>query len=148
MKMNLFFAAALLLSAALSGQQPAPAAMTAPTAKDTLPVAKVVFDSTFFEFGKARQGDTVRHVFRFTNLGPGPYLISDAKTTCGCTVPEWPKDTIQPGGKGEIRVDFNTGGKAGRQLKVIRVVGNTNPPEIMLQVSGEIRVPKKRKVKN
>ena len=89
----------------------------------------------------------VRHTFRFTNRGPEPYIIADVKTTCGCTVPEWTRDTIPSGGNGEVRVDFNTNDKVGRQLKIIRVIGNSTPPEMVLQLSGEIRVPKKRKSK-
>ena len=118
--------------------------------KDSLqetPAATVVFDSTFYDFGKARQGDVIRHVFHFTNRGPAPYIIQDVKTTCGCTVPEWSRDTVLSGAAGKIQVDFNTNDKVGRQLKIIRVIGNSTPPEVVLQLSGEIKGPKKKKPK-
>lgn len=111
------------------------------------PVTIITYDSSFYEFGKVMQGAMVRHTFHFTNTGKEPYLIEDVKTTCGCTVPVWTRDTIAPGGTGEVHVDFNTGGKSGRQLKIIRVVGNTEPGEMILQLSGEIKIPKKRKAK-
>ena len=114
---------------------------------DSLPAAGIMVDSSFFDFGTVKQGAVVKHVFRFTNTGSSPLFISTVKTTCGCTVPDWPKDSVPPGGKGEIKVEFNTANKSGRQLKVLWVVANTNPAETALQVSGEIKVPKKRKPK-
>lgn len=133
----------LLAACALLGQIPSSTA-----ARDSAlstPVAEIAFDSAFYDFGKVKQGETVRHTFHFTNKGNQPYVIQDVKTTCGCTVPEWTRDSIPPGGAGEVRVDFNTGGKSGRQLKIIRVVGNTSPPEMILQLGGEVKVPRKRK---
>ena len=143
MKITSLISAFLFAICALRGQIPT----SAPAGDSVLsrPVAEIAFDSTFYDFGKVKQGDMVRHVFHFTNKGRQPYFIQDVKTTCGCTVPEWTRDTIRPGGAGEVRVDFNTGGKSGRQLKIIRVVGNTAPPEMILQLGGEIKVSKKRK---
>ncbi len=110
-----------------------------------LPTARIVVDSSFYDFGTVKQGAIVRHVFHFTNAGSAPLVISTVKTSCGCTVPEWPKDSVPAGGKGEIKVEFNTADKSGRQLKVLWVVANTSPADTPLQVSGEIKVPKKRK---
>ena len=143
MKMTSLTSAFLFAACALRGQIPS----SAPAGDSTLarPVAEIACDSTFYDFGKVKQGEMVRHTFHFTNKGSRPYVIQDVKTTCGCTVPEWPRDTIPPGGAGEVRVNFNTGGKSGRQLKIIRVVGNTSPPEMILQLGGEIKVPRKRK---
>ncbi len=142
MKILYSFAIFVLAVQTLEGQ-----AVSAPL-HDSLPApaaAEVVYDSTFYEFGKVNQGKMVKHTFHFTNQGPEPYLIREVKTTCGCTVPDWTRDTIPPGGKGEVRVDFDTAGKVGRQLKIIRVIGNSAPSEVMLQLSGEIKVRKKRK---
>lgn len=107
----------------------------------------VAWDSTFYDFGTVKQGAIVKRIYRFTNTGADSLLISDVKTTCGCTVPEWPKQPLPPGGKGEIKVEFNTDSKAGRQLRVLRVVANTNPAESLLQMGGEIKIAKKKKPK-
>ena len=114
---------------------------------DSMPRATVRFDSAFYDFGTVREGAMVKHTFHFQNTGDQPYVIQDVKTSCGCTVPIWPKDTIPPGASGEINVEFNTNGKMGLQLKVIRVIGNSDPPQAMLQMSGEVRPGRKRKNK-
>ena len=120
------------------------------TAIDSLPagpMAAITCDSSFYDFGTVRQGAIVKRTFHFTNTGTDSLMITDVKVTCGCTVPEWSKAPVPPGGKGEIKVEFNTANKAGRQLKVLKVVANTDPPETMLQMGGEIRVVKKKNPK-
>lgn len=119
--------------------------------KDSLPArptATIVYDSAFYDFGTVKQGVIVQRTFQFTNTGADSLVISDVKVTCGCTVPEWPKEPIAPGGKGAIKVEFNTADKGGRQLRILRVVANTEPAETMLQLGGEIKVAKKKKLKN
>ncbi|MCB0482959.1 MAG: DUF1573 domain-containing protein, partial [Flavobacteriales bacterium] len=70
-------------------------------------MAKITFDKDVHDFGKITQGEMVETSFAFTNTGEADLIISSAKGSCGCTVPEWPKEPIPPGGKGEIRVVFN-----------------------------------------
>jgi hypothetical protein len=114
---------------------------------DSLPVhtkAVVTYDSAFYDFGTVKQGVMVKRTFRFTNTGADSLRISNVKVTCGCTVPEWPKEPIAPGGKGEIKVEFNTADKVGRQLRILRVVANTEPEETLLQLGGEIKSAKKK----
>ena len=118
---------------------------------DSLPAHRktvITYDSAFYDFGAVRQGVMVKRTFRFTNTGADSLVVSDVKTTCGCTVPEWPKEPIPPGGKGEIKVEFNTADKVGRQLRILRVIANTEPVETMLQLGGEIKVVRKKKTKN
>jgi len=140
MKITSFFIC-FLLSGALSGQ-----ASIAPTdSMPARPVTSIAIDSSFFDFGTVKQGVMVKRTFQFTNTGADSLVITDVKTTCGCTVPDWPKQPVPPGGKGEIKVEFNTANKAGRQLRILRVVANTNPAESLLQMGGEIKVAKKKK---
>ncbi|GAB4489852.1 MAG: hypothetical protein OHK0019_07980 [Saprospiraceae bacterium] len=124
-------------------------AQVADTSKtDSLPTRQttvITYDSTFYDFGTVKQGVVVKRTFRFTNTGADSLRISNVKVTCGCTVPEWPKKPIPPGGKGEIKVEFNTADKVGRQLRILRVVANTEPEETLLQLGGEIKVAKKKK---
>lgn len=112
------------------------------------PTTTIAYDSAFYDFGTVKQGVMVKRTFHFTNTGKDSLVISNVKVTCGCTVPEWPKEPIPPGGKGEIKVGFNTTDKEGRQLKILRVIANTQPVETILQIGGEVMIVKKKKSKN
>ena len=85
----------------------------------------IAFEKKTHDFGQIVQGDKVEQVFKFTNTGNEPLIITNVQVTCGCTTPKgWPRDPIQPGGKGEITVAFNSAGKIGRQDKVVTIVSN------------------------
>ncbi len=85
---------------------------------------KIVFSEDRYEFGDIIQGDIIEHVFEFTNSGNAPLVLQDVKTTCGCTVPEWPRIPLAPGATAELKVKFNSAGKIGIQNKVITVISN------------------------
>lgn len=104
-----------------------------------LPAIK--FEEELFDFGDITQGEKVEHVFMFTNTGEADLIITSAKGSCGCTVPEWPKKPIKPGEKGEINVVFNSEGKKGRQHKKITIVANTQPSTNVVAISGDIIAP-------
>ncbi|ADY27963.1 MULTISPECIES: DUF1573 domain-containing protein [Cellulophaga] len=91
-------------------------------AKD-LPV--MTFDRTEFDFGTIEQGTPQQTVFTFTNTGKAPLIITDAKSTCGCTIPEYPKNkAIAPGESGELLVKFNGSGQ-NQVTKAVTVTANT-----------------------
>lgn len=92
-----------------------------------------------FDFGTVDEGEIVKHVFKFKNVGSEPLVISNCKGSCGCTVPTWPKEPIPPGANGEINVEFNSRGKVGSQSKRVTVTANTNPTETFLEIRGEVR---------
>jgi hypothetical protein len=104
-----------------------------------LPLTTIRYDEEKFNFGTVNEGDVVTHVFKFTNTGNEPLVISNAKGSCGCTVPTWPKEPIAPGGKGEIKVEFNSKGKPGAQSKRVTVTANTNPTDTFIEVAGEVK---------
>lgn len=116
-----------------------PATANAPL--DTVNVAKISFEETEYQFGEVTEGEEVIHVFRFTNTGKVPLLITDARSTCGCTVPSWPKDAIMPGSAGEIRVVFNTLNKANEQHKEVTITANTYPAQTKIALVGSVRAP-------
>ena len=103
---------------------------------DTVNVAKFAFEETSFDFGTAREGKFVEHAFKFKNSGTIPLVIQDAKATCGCTVPSWPKEPIPPGGSGEINVKFNTMKKTEHQSKPVTIIANTYPSKTVLKIEG------------
>jgi len=103
------------------------------------PVTTIQYENDKFNFGMINEGELVKHVFKFKNTGTEPLVISNAKGSCGCTVPTWPKEPIPPGANGEISVEFNSKGKPGSQSKRVTVTANTNPTETFLEIGGEVK---------
>jgi Protein of unknown function (DUF1573) len=103
---------------------------------DSNSMARIRFDEPEFDFGQATEGEVVYHKFKFTNTGKVPLTILKARSTCGCTVPEWPSEPIPPGGTGEIEAKFNTEGKTKDQKKVITVTANTYPSDTKVTIKG------------
>ncbi|WP_425392332.1 DUF1573 domain-containing protein [Ekhidna sp.] len=102
------------------------------TAQEDEPMTgpKISFSEKSFDFGEITQGEKVEHIFEFENVGNEPLILSDVRTTCGCTAPEWPKEPVAPGKTAKIKVVFNSAGKMGMQNKVITVMSNAvNNPE-------------------
>ena len=95
---------------------------------------------TVWNFGTIQQGDTPEFAFTFKNTGNEPMIISNAKGSCGCTVPQWPKEPIAPGETGEITVKFSSKNKKGSQNKTVTLTANTTPPTTKLRVTGQIEV--------
>ena len=116
-----------------------PATYQDKTPQPSGPLTSIKYEEESFDFGLINEGQHVIHVFKFKNMGTEPLVISNARGSCGCTVPTWPKDAIAPGETGEIKVDFNSEGKPGNQSKRVTVVANTNPSETFLTIQGIVR---------
>ena len=86
---------------------------------------KVKLDKLEHDFGTINEGDIVETEFMVTNDGEVDLIISDAKGSCGCTVPQPPKDPIKPGASAPIKVSFNSQGKPGAQEKTVTLTTNT-----------------------
>ncbi|HCW07558.1 MAG TPA: hypothetical protein DGG95_09375 [Cytophagales bacterium] len=87
--------------------------------------AVISWDKDSYDFGDIVQGKKVDHIFKFTNTGTEPLVITNVEVTCGCTTPKgWPRDPVNPGGRGEIDIQFDSSLKIGRQHKVIVVISN------------------------
>lgn len=109
---------------------------------DNTDLPRFAFDSTTVNFGKVAQGAQVEKIFRFTNAGGGDLIITDVRTTCGCTLgKDWPKAPVRPGEGGSITVTFDSEGRSGLQDKTITVTGNTQPPTTVLLLKGEVVAP-------
>ena len=105
---------------------------------DSSEAATIDFDETIIDFGTVMEGEVINHVFTFKNNGKNPLIISDARSTCGCTVPKWPKDPIEPGNDNEIEVSFNTENRPGYQDKPITIYSNTLPGKTVLRLKGTV----------
>ena len=97
---------------------------------------EVEFEKEVHDFGTMKQYGDASTEFKFTNTGTEPLIISNAKGSCGCTVPEWPKEEIAPGKTGEIKVVFNSRGKRGPQHKTVAITANTNPTKSVIHITG------------
>lgn len=105
----------------------------------TGPTTSILFVKDAHDFGAIKQNSTDnKHTFTFTNTGSEPLIISNAKGSCGCTVPQWPKEPIPPGGTGTIAVEYKPGSQKGSQKKTVTVTANTTPPDTRLSISAEV----------
>jgi len=96
------------------------------------------------EFGTISQGEIVSTSFKFKNVGQSDLIISSAQGSCGCTVPEWPKEPIKPGEEGVINVKFDSNGKQGMQNKTVTLVANTIPNTMVIAIKGEVLAPESK----
>lgn len=103
---------------------------------DKLP--KMTFEKEFHDFGKITAGEKVTYSFKFTNTGKSDLIISTAAGSCGCTVPEFPKEPIKPGKTGYIKVQFNSEGRSGIQEKQVTIIANTIPNTNELKIKSEV----------
>lgn len=123
-----------------------PAKPATPAAEvPTGPLTKIEFMETSYDYGEIMEGDVVNHTYKFKNTGSEPLIISNAKGSCGCTVPEWPREPIAVGGTGEIKVTFNSKnkGKVGgnNQSKRVTITANTDPANTFLTIKGKVNKP-------
>ncbi|GHN02958.1 hypothetical protein WSM22_44470 [Cytophagales bacterium WSM2-2] len=104
----------------------------------------ISWDKDTHDFGDIIQGEKVEHVFKFTNAGSEPLIITNVEVTCGCTTPRgWPRDPIKPGDKGEITVQFDSAHKFGRQNKVATVISNVTSGKSQITFSANVLEKKK-----
>ena len=104
--------------------------------------AKFEFNEIEHDFGELIQGEKVTHIFKYTNAGDANLIITNIKSSCGCTVPNYSQEPIAPGEEGEIKVTFNSTGKLGRQHKTITLSSNAEQSTFELVIKANIKKPK------
>lgn len=109
--------------------------------------AKLTFAKKEHNFGTINEGDVVETTFAFKNTGKSELIITNASSTCGCTVPEYPKQPIMPGESGEILVKFNTAGKPNNQSKTVTLTTNTASGKETVVIKAEV-TPKPKTAKS
>lgn len=88
-------------------------------------LTEVQFDTTFYDFGRVVSGEKVTYTYKFMNVGDAPLVITDAYSSCGCTVPEYTSDPVKSGGEGRVEVLFDSSGRRGMQYKSVVIKLNT-----------------------
>ncbi len=130
MKTKIFLAAfALLFANAAFAQKPV-----------------ITFDKTTHDFGTVKEEDgKISCVFEFTNTGDAKLKLSNVQASCGCTTPQWSRDSIAPGEKGTINVAYNASGRPGGFTKTVTVTSNAE--RVVLTIKGNV-TPKAQKVED
>jgi hypothetical protein len=109
--------------------------------------AKIEFKTDVIDYGTVDKGSDGVRVFEFTNTGNAPLIISNVKSTCGCTIPKKPKGPILPGATGQIEVKYNTN-KVMPIRRTITVTSNADTPTVALKIKGLVIDPSKTNVLN
>lgn len=104
-----------------------------------VPVSAIKFEEELFNFGEVLEGEKVTHAYKFKNTGNNDLIINNASGSCGCTVPEWPKDPIKPGETGIINVVFNSENRAGNAEKSVTIFANTEPSKTVIRLKGFVK---------
>lgn len=106
--------------------------------QDLGPKTNIQFAEMEHDFGTIDQNTTNPKTFTFTNTGDAPLIISDAKGSCGCTVPDYPRQPIAPGETGEIKVVYSPGTQANQQTKTVTITANTEPATTVLRIKANV----------
>ncbi len=106
------------------------------------PITTLSFEQTEFHFGEIVEGEIIQNVVTFTNTGEEPLVISNAKATCGCTIPRWPKEPIMPGETADLLVQFDSKNKGAIKGKIntkrITITANTDPVNSYVTIKGKV----------
>ena len=108
------------------------------TAPPSAPTTTISFVAYEHDFGTLDEGESVTHMFEFTNTGSEPLILDNCKGSCGCTVPKCPKEPSAPGESGQIEVKFNSKGKKNSQTKKVTINANTDPAQTFLTITAYV----------
>lgn len=126
---NLLFTLALVFIAGLGANA---------VAQDVASGAQIDFDKETHDYGNVEFGGNGQCTFVFKNTGNAPLIISNAKGSCGCTVPSWPKEPIAPGKTGTITVKYDTK-RPGAINKSVTITSNAgNEPTKVIRIKGNV----------
>lgn len=98
----------------------------------------IMFDSDIHDFGRLSAGENISYSFHFRNTGTADLIISNCSATCGCTVADYPKGRIAPGGEGYVTVTFKSAGKSGQQFQEVTVLTNAQPARTKLKITAQV----------
>lgn len=99
--------------------------------------AEMAFESLSHDYGSLAYAANGAYDFKFTNNSKKPIVITNVKSSCGCTVPSWPKEPIQPGENGKITVKYNTK-LAGSFNKTVQVFSTAENSPVKLSIRGKV----------
>jgi hypothetical protein len=141
MKKLLVLAFAVSMSSMAMAQEKSMSKTAPASSANSLPVTgpRIAWEESQHDFGTITEGDKVEYAFKFKNSGNEPLILQNVQTTCGCTVPTWPKEPIAPGKSGVIKASFNSAGKAGQQNKVITIISNAKEGNSQVSILANVK---------
>lgn len=98
---------------------------------------EISFESEVHDFGTIEYGGNGTYDFKFTNTGKSPLIISNARGSCGCTVPKWPKEPIAKGQSGVINVQYDTK-RPGPFTKTVTISSNAKSANKVITIKGTV----------
>ena len=100
--------------------------------------AEIVFESEVHDYGTVDYAGDGTYAFKFTNTGKEPLVITDAKGSCGCTVPKWPKEPVMKGQSNYINVSYDTK-RPGPFTKTVTITSNAGSGSKVLTIKGNVK---------
>ncbi len=102
---------------------------------------KIEFKQEIIDYGTVTKNDSGVRIFEFTNVGDAPLVISDVKSSCGCTVPKRPTEPVEPGKTGQIEVKYNMNpGAINKTITVMSNAVNKTDGVVLLKITGNVVV--------
>lgn len=101
---------------------------------------EIVFEKTVHDYGTVPYKGDGKCEFKFTNTGKEPLILTNVRSSCGCTVPKWPREPILPGQSEVIHVEYKTN-RIGRINKTITVQSNAETSSVVLRIKGQVLKP-------
>ncbi|MEI6865021.1 DUF1573 domain-containing protein [Flavicella sp.] len=101
---------------------------------------EISFDKKSFDFGVIDEGEVVETRFKILNVGKSDLIIKKASATCGCTVPDWPKEAIKSGKFAYMTVSFNSKGRRNNFSKTITLLTNTETGKETVKIKGFVNI--------
>ena len=99
--------------------------------------AKIEFKTDIIDYGEIAKGSDGLRIFEFTNTGNAPLIVSNVKSSCGCTVPSKPDGPVAPGESSTIEVKYDTK-RIGPIRKTVTVYSNADQPIVSLKIKGKV----------
>jgi hypothetical protein len=106
---------------------------------------EIKFEKLVHDYGQVEQGGDGTCYFKFTNTGKEPLILQKPRSSCGCTVPTWPKTPILPGKSDEIKVTYNTK-RLGNINKTVTILSNAKNGSVVLRITGKVVTKPKEKM--
>ena len=109
-------------------------------ADENLNAPEISFDKTVHDYGTVPYQGDGKCEFKFTNTGKEPLILTNVRSSCGCTVPKWPREPILPGQSDVINVEYKTN-RIGKINKTITVQSNAKTSSLVLRIQGQVLKP-------
>ena len=98
---------------------------------------EIYFEEVVHDYGEIAEDSDGNWSFQFMNLGEEAIVINRVRSTCGCTIPDWPREPVEPGAAGSITVKYNTA-QAGTFMKSVYVYSSAANSPVKLQIKGKV----------